>query len=133
MVLESPIHADLVLIKAERVDRWGRLSYRVTARNFGPMMAMAARTTLASVHEGVELGALDPESVVAPGLFVQRVLRSRAPPPRREAARHRPEDSRDEQVDEEPDGRDGRGPGLRGAAGLHRSDTHSLRAAATAL
>jgi len=79
-VLESPIHADFALIKAERGDRWGNLSYRMTARNFGPVMAMAARTTVATVHEVVELGALDPECVVTPGLFVQRVVRiERAP------------------------------------------------------
>jgi 3-oxoadipate CoA-transferase alpha subunit len=74
-VLEYPIHADYALIKAERGDRWGNLSYRMTARNFGPVMAMAARVTVASVHEIVELGALDPEAVVTPGLFVQRVVR----------------------------------------------------------
>ena len=74
-VLEMPIHADVALIKAERGDRWGNLTYRMTARNFGPVMAMAARTTVASVHEVVELGALDPEAVVTPGLFVQRVVR----------------------------------------------------------
>jgi 3-oxoadipate CoA-transferase alpha subunit len=79
-VLESPIHADFALIKAECGDRWGNLTYRMTARNFGPVMAMAARTTVASVHEVVELGALDPECVVTPGLFVQRVVRiDRAP------------------------------------------------------
>jgi 3-oxoadipate CoA-transferase alpha subunit len=74
-VLESPIHADLALIKAERGDRWGNLCYRMTARNFGPIMAMAAKLTVASVHEIVELGALDPEAVVTPGLFVQRVVK----------------------------------------------------------
>jgi 3-oxoadipate CoA-transferase alpha subunit len=74
-VLESPIHADFALIKAERGDRWGNLSYRMTARNFGPVMAMAARTTVATVHEVVELGALDPECVVTPGIFVRRVVR----------------------------------------------------------
>ena len=73
-VLESPIHADFALIKAERGDRWGNLVYRMTARNFGPVMAMAARVTVASVHELVELGSLDPEAVVTPGLFVQRVV-----------------------------------------------------------
>ncbi len=73
-VLESPIHADFALIKAERGDRWGNLTYRMTARNFGPIMAMAARTTVASVHEVVELGVLDPETVVTPGLFVQRLV-----------------------------------------------------------
>jgi 3-oxoadipate CoA-transferase alpha subunit len=74
-VLEGPIHADFALIKAERGDRWGNLTYRMTARNFGPVMAMAAKVTVASVHELVELGQLDPEAVVTPGLFVQRVVR----------------------------------------------------------
>lgn len=73
-VLESPLHADFALIKAERGDRWGNLTYRMTARNFGPVMAMAARTTVASVHEIVPLGSLDPEAVVTPGLFVQRIV-----------------------------------------------------------
>ena len=73
-VLEYAIHADVALIKAERGDRWGNLTYRMTARNFGPIMATAARCTIATVHEVVELGALDPESVVTPGLFVQRVV-----------------------------------------------------------
>jgi len=74
-VLESPIHADFALIKAERGDRWGNLVYRMTARNFGPIMAMAAKVTVASVHEVVELGGLDPEAVITPGLFVQRVVK----------------------------------------------------------
>ena len=73
-VLEHPIHADIALIKAERGDRWGNLTYRMTARNFGPVMAMAAKLTVATVHEIVPLGTLDPEAVVTPGLFVQRVL-----------------------------------------------------------
>ena len=73
-VLEHPIHADFALIKAEYGDRWGNLTYRKTARNFGPIMASAAKTTIASVHEIVELGSLDPESVVTPGLYVQRVV-----------------------------------------------------------
>lgn len=73
-VLEHPIHADFALVKAERGDRWGNLTYRMTARNFGPVMAMAARTTIATVHEIVALGSLDPEAVVTPGLFVQRVV-----------------------------------------------------------
>ena len=74
-VLESPIHAELALIKAERGDRWGNLTYRKTARNFGPIMAMAAKVTVASVHDFVELGELDPEHVVTPGIFVQRVVK----------------------------------------------------------
>ena len=87
MVLESPLHADYALIKAERGDRWGNLTYRMTARNFGPVMAMAARITVASVHEVVALGQLDPEAVVTPGLFVQRVVQvPRAGSPSRSAA-----------------------------------------------
>ena len=74
-VLESPIAADVALIKAEAGDRWGNLVYRKTARNFGPIMAMAAKLTIASVHEIVELGALDPEHIVTPGIFVQCVVR----------------------------------------------------------
>ena len=73
-VFETALHADIALIKAERGDRWGNLTYRMTARNFGPIMAMAAKTTIATVHELVELGTLDPEAVVTPGLFVQRVV-----------------------------------------------------------
>lgn len=73
-VFETPIHADVALIKAEAGDRWGNLVYRKTARNFGPVMAMAARRTVASVHEIVELGALDPEHIVTPGIFVQAIV-----------------------------------------------------------
>lgn len=73
-VLELPIHADVALIKALRADRWGNLVYRMTARNFGPIMASAARCTIAQVQETVALGALDPETVVTPGIFVQRVV-----------------------------------------------------------
>ncbi|MFJ2987020.1 3-oxoacid CoA-transferase subunit A [Collimonas sp. NPDC087041] len=74
-VLESPIHADFALIKAHRGDRWGNLVYRKTARNFGPIMAMAAKCTIAQVSEVVELGQLDPENIVTPGIFVQRIVR----------------------------------------------------------
>src|SRR5436190_17984975 len=74
-VFETPIHADVALIKAEAGDRWGNLVYRKTARNFGPVMAMAAKLTLAPVHEIVELGELDPEHIVTPGIFVQRVVK----------------------------------------------------------
>ena len=73
-VLESPIHADFALIKALRGDRWGNLVYRKTARNFGPIMAMAARCTIAQVSEVVELGELDPEHIITPGIFVKRVV-----------------------------------------------------------
>ena len=79
---ELTSHADLALIKAERGDRWGNLTYRMAARNFGPVMAMAARRTVASVHEIVPLGALDPESIVTPGIFVHRIVQvARAPTP----------------------------------------------------
>ena len=73
-VLEQPIHAEVALIQAERGDRWGNLTYRKTARNFGPIMAAAAKLTVASVHEIVPLGGIDPEVVVTPGLYVQRVV-----------------------------------------------------------
>lgn len=75
-VLESPIHADFALIKAYRGDRWGNLVYRKTARNFGPIMAMAAKCAVAQVDEIVELGQLDPEHIVTPGIFVQRVVQA---------------------------------------------------------
>ena len=74
-VLEHPIHADYALIKADRADRWGNLTYRKSARNFGPLMASAARCTVVQVREVVELGALDPEVIVTPGIFVQRVVK----------------------------------------------------------
>ncbi|WP_313314943.1 3-oxoacid CoA-transferase subunit A [Pulveribacter sp.] len=74
-VLEYPIHGDVALIKAERGDRWGNLTYRMSARNFGPVMAMAAQHTVATVHEVVELGALDPEAIVTPGIFVSQIVR----------------------------------------------------------
>lgn len=73
-VLEYPIHADFALIKALRGDRWGNLVYRKTARNFGPIMAAAAKTTIAQVREIVNLGDLDPEVVVTPGIFVKRLV-----------------------------------------------------------
>jgi 3-oxoadipate CoA-transferase alpha subunit len=74
-VLEYPIHGDVALIKAERGDRWGNLTYRMSARNFGPVMATAARHTVATVHEITELGALDPESIVTPGIHVSQIVR----------------------------------------------------------
>lgn len=73
-VLEYPIRADYALIKAHHADRWGNLVYRKAARNFGPIMAAAATVTVAEVSELVPLGALDPESVITPGIFVQRVF-----------------------------------------------------------
>ena len=77
-VLEAPIHADFALIKALRGDRWGNLVYRKTARNFGPIMAMAAKCAIAQVSEVVELGELDPEVIVTPGIFVKRVVKQEA-------------------------------------------------------
>jgi 3-oxoadipate CoA-transferase, alpha subunit len=74
-VLEHPIHGDLALIKAERGDRWGNLTYRKAARNFGPVMAMACSKTVASVHEIVELGELDPEAIVTPAVFVNHIVK----------------------------------------------------------
>jgi 3-oxoadipate CoA-transferase alpha subunit len=74
-VLEYPIHGDVALVKAEAGDRWGNLTYRMAARNFGPVMAMASKKTIATVHEIVGLGALDPESIVTPGIFVKHVVK----------------------------------------------------------
>ena len=74
-VLEHPIRADVALIKALRGDRWGNLVYRKAARNFNPIMATAAAATVAQVDEIVELGALDPEHIVTPGIHVTRVVR----------------------------------------------------------
>ena len=74
-VLESPIHADVALIKAECGDRWGNLTFRKAARNFGPVMATAAKVSIAQVYETVELGVLDPETIVSPGIFVSRVVK----------------------------------------------------------
>lgn len=75
-VLEYPIKADFALIKAHRADRWGNLAYNKTARNFGPIMAMAAQCTIVQVAKVVPLGLLDPEAIVTPGIFVQRVIES---------------------------------------------------------
>ena len=74
-VLEMPIYADVALIKAECGDRWGNLLYRKAARNFGPVMATAAKMTVATVHEIVELGALDPENIVTPVIFVSKIVK----------------------------------------------------------
>ena len=68
------MHADFALIKAHRGDPWGNLVYSKTARNFGPIMAMAATCTIAQVSEIVPLGALDPEAIITPGIFVQHVV-----------------------------------------------------------
>lgn len=77
-VLEYPIHADYALLKADRADRWGNLAYRKTARNFAPIMAAAARCTVVQVRETVALGALDPEAIITPGIFVKRIVKAGA-------------------------------------------------------
>lgn len=73
-VLEQAIRGDVALIKGEVGDRWGNLVYRKAARNFGPVMAMAARSTVAQVRRIAELGAIDPEQIVTPSIFVERVV-----------------------------------------------------------
>lgn len=73
-LLESPLHADFAFVKAWKGDRWGNLIYRKTARNFNPMMATAAEVTIAEVEELVELGELDPNCVVTPGIYVKRIF-----------------------------------------------------------
>ncbi|RPH30695.1 3-oxoacid CoA-transferase subunit A [Buttiauxella warmboldiae] len=73
-VLEYPLKADFALIKADKGDRWGNLVYRKAARNFGPIMATAATVTIAEVSRMVALGELDPENIVTPGIFVQRLV-----------------------------------------------------------
>lgn len=78
-VLERPLRADFAFIKARQADRWGNLTYNKSARNFGPTMAMAADTTVVQVDEFVELGAIDPEQVITPGIYVDRVIRVEGP------------------------------------------------------
>ncbi len=73
-VLEMPIKADVALIKAERADRWGNLTYRLAARNFGPTMAAAGKLTIVQTSHVVELGGIEPEDVVTPGIFVDRIV-----------------------------------------------------------
>ena len=73
-VFESPIHADFALIKAHKADSLGNLVYRKTARNFGPVMATAAKTTIVQVSQVVETGSLDPETIITPGIFVNRII-----------------------------------------------------------
>jgi 3-oxoadipate CoA-transferase alpha subunit len=76
-VFETPLEADFALIRALRADRFGNLVYRKAARNYGPVMAMAAKTTIAQVSEIVEVGDIDPETVVTPGIFVKHVAHVR--------------------------------------------------------
>ena len=73
-VLEYPIHADFALVKAKAADRWGNLVYRKAGRNFGPIMAMAGTKTIVQVAKVAELGALDPEAVITPGIFVNKIV-----------------------------------------------------------
>jgi 3-oxoacid CoA-transferase A subunit len=76
-ILEKPIHADFALIKAEKADELGNLTYRLAARNFNPVMAMAAKTTIVEVDEIVPLGAIEPENVITPGIFVHRIVQAK--------------------------------------------------------
>jgi 3-oxoadipate CoA-transferase alpha subunit len=82
-LMERALHADVALIQAWRADRWGNLTYRGTGRNFNPVMAMAAKLTIVQTRHMAELGELDPETIVTPGIFVDRVVQinSRDPPP----------------------------------------------------
>ncbi len=73
-VLEKPLKGDVALLAADRADRWGNLTYRKSARNFNPTMAMAASLSIVQVRHFVELGELDPEMVVTPGIFVDRIV-----------------------------------------------------------
>jgi len=74
-IFEKAIKADYALIKADKGDRWGNLTYHGTGRNFGPIMATAALCTIAQVNQVVELGTLDPENIVTPGIFVERIVK----------------------------------------------------------
>jgi 3-oxoadipate CoA-transferase alpha subunit len=80
-VLEPPLRGDVALIKAETADRWGNLTFRLSARNFAPTMAMAADLTVVQARRIVDLGAIDPEHVVTPGIFVDRVVEVANPQP----------------------------------------------------
>src|SRR5258706_14987315 len=73
-VFEKPLKGDIALLKADRADRWGNLTYRKSARNFNPVMAMAAELTVVEVDQMVELGDMDPEAVVTPSIFVDRIV-----------------------------------------------------------
>ncbi len=86
-VLEHPLAADFALVKAETADRWGNLTYRMTARNFGPVMCIAAETTVVQVRRVVDVGGIDPECVVTPGIFVDRVVEVANPMREREAGK----------------------------------------------
>lgn len=76
-ILESPIHADYAFIKADQADELGNLTYRLAARNFNPIMAMAATTTIVEVEEIVPVGTIDPEHVITPAIFVHRIVKAK--------------------------------------------------------
>lgn len=80
-VLEMPLKGDVALIKAETADRWGNLTFRLAARNFAPTMAMAADLTVVQARKIVDLGQIDPEQVVTPGVFVDRIVEVPNPAP----------------------------------------------------
>ena len=83
-VLEDPLHADFALVKADLADRWGNLTYRLAARNFGPIMCTAAKNTIVQVRKIVDLGEIPPEQVVTPGIYVDRVVEVPCPASERE-------------------------------------------------
>jgi 3-oxoadipate CoA-transferase alpha subunit len=83
-VLEDPLHADVALVKAELADRWGNLTYRLAARNFGPIMCTAAKTTIVQARQIVDLGEIPPEQVVTPGIYVDRIVEVANPASERE-------------------------------------------------
>jgi 3-oxoadipate CoA-transferase, alpha subunit len=76
-ILEKPIHADFALIKAQKADELGNLTYRLAARNFNPIMAMAAKTTIVEVDEIVPLGGIEPENVITPAIFVHGIVQAK--------------------------------------------------------
>ena len=76
-ILEKPIHADFALIKAHKADELGNLTYRLAARNFNPIMAMAAEKTIVEVDEIVSIGAIEPENVITPAIFVHRIVQAK--------------------------------------------------------
>ena len=78
-VLEFAIKADYALIKCKKADRYGNLIYHATARNFGPIMCTASKTTIVQTRKIVKLGDLDPESIITPGIFVQKVIEIKNP------------------------------------------------------
>lgn len=80
-VLEAPLRGDVALIKADTADRWGNLTFHLSARNFAPTMAMAADLTVVQARRVVDLGGIDPEHVVTPGIFVDRVVEVADPQP----------------------------------------------------